>query len=421
MQLDRITAVLDTAWREGLVGTDAAPAAIFYDLEAFRGAIARIRSAFPANALHTLAVKANPLASLLREAHRAGMGAECASLPELHHALRLGFPPADIVFDSPAKTPADLQFALARGVHINVDNLQELDRLAALANTAGRPIRAGIRVNPQTGAGRYAGTSTAMATSRFGVPLQEERGRLLDAFAAFPWLVGLHVHTGSQVCPLELVVRGVAEIAGFAREIERRRGRPLDVVDIGGGLPVDYASDTSDTCLDDYVARLRREVPELARYRVVTEFGRAVSAKAGWAASRVEYAKCAGGRNIAVIHLGADFLVRTAYVPEVWVHRVTVHRPDGSPKSGPAVPQDIAGPLCFSGDLVARERPLPLAEPGDIVAIHDVGAYTLSMWSRYNSRQAPPVYAHEAAGAEVRLQLLKPAETVDDVLRFWGP
>jgi len=420
MQPERLATVIAAAQTQGLLGADG-PSAVFYDLEAFRHMIGRIRAVFPASALHTIAVKANPLAGLLREALRAGMGAECASRPELEHALRLGFPADTIVFDSSVKTLDDLRFAVERGIYVNVDNLQELDRLATLVRTMGRPVRAGIRVNPQTGAGAYEGTSTATAMSKFGVPLQEERARLLAAYKEYPWLVGLHVHTGSQVCPLDLVVRGVVELAGLARGIERHAGRTLEVMDIGGGLPVDLASDAPDVRLDDYAARLFKEVPDLGRYRLVTEFGRAVSAKAGWAASRVEYTKQSGGRHIAVIHLGADLLVRTAYVPEVWAHRVTVHEADGAPRRGPAVCQDIAGPLCFSGDLVARARDLPLAEPGDLVVIHDVGAYTFSMWSRYNSRQTPPVYAYETAGGGVTFRVIKPAETVDDVLRFWGP
>ena len=421
MLLERVSAVLAAARQEVFVGVEM-PSAVFYDLGEFRGAIGRIQTAFPATSLHAVAVKANPLSGLLREALRAGMGAECASLPELHHALRLGFPAERIFFDSPAKTPAELRFAADHGIYINADNLQEVVRLAELAGRTAMPVRAGIRVNPQTGAGDYAGTSTATATSKFGVPLRDDREALLAAFDRYSWLVGLHVHTGSQVCPLDLVVRGVAAIAELAREIERRTGRPLEIMDIGGGLPADYGADAPDTPFEDYAARLRREVPDLARYRLVTEFGRAVSAKAGWAASRVEYTKQSGGRHIAVIHLGADFMVRTAYAPEVWTHRVTLHEPGGAPKTGPAVCQDIAGPLCFSGDLVAAARELPLAEPGDIVVIHDAGAYTLSMWSRYNSRQAPPVYAYEAAkDGGISLHLVKPAETVDNVLRFWGP
>jgi len=418
MKRERIQAVLAAAARAGIVDADK-PAALFHDLDVFHAVIGRIRAAFPADTLHTIAVKANPLAGMLRAARVAGMGAECASLPELQHALRLGFAPSAIVFDSPAKTEAELRFAVEQGVCLNADNLQEVDRLASLAR-GGRAVRAGLRINPQTGAGSYAGTSTATATSKFGVPLLDEREAVLAAFDAHPWLMGLHVHTGSQVCPLDLVVRGVNEILKLAREIEQRRGRPLAFIDIGGGLPAEYGSDDADAHLDDYAARLRRDAPGLFRHRIVTEFGRAVHAKAGWAASRVEYTKRSGGRKIAVIHLGADFMVRTAYAPDVWTHRVTVHAPDGAPKAGPDEAQDIAGPLCFTGDLVARERALPQAAPGDIVVIHDTGAYTLSMWSRYNSRQTPPVYGYTIEGGDVKLLLLKPAESVEDVLRFWG-
>jgi len=415
----RLTAVLAAAHQRGLLGADA-PSALFYDLKLFRETMGRIQASFPGTALHTIAVKANPLIGLLREALKAGMGAECASLPELEHVLRLGFPPEKVVFDSPAKSLSDLRRAVEQGVYINLDNLQEVERLAALANQTRIPVRAGIRINPQTGSGAYEGTSTATATSLFGVPLLEERARLVDAYQRYPWLVGLHIHTGSQVCPLDLVIRGVVDLLAFAREIEQHTGRSLEVMDIGGGLPVDMDSDAPDGRLEEYATRLFREVPQLARYRVVTEFGRFVSAKAGWAASRVEYAKQAGGRHVAVIHLGADFMVRTAYVPEVWIHRVTLHTSDGRPKSGALTPQDIAGPLCFSGDLVAHNRALPLAAPGDWVVIHDAGAYTMSMWSRYNSRQAPPVYGYEVTGEAVAFHLIKAGETVDDVLRFWG-
>ena len=147
--------------------------------------------------------------------------------------------------------------------------------------------------------------------------------------------------------------------------------------------------------------------------------GRALHAKAGWFASRVEYTKRAGSRDLAVIHAGADLLVRTAYAPEVWPHRISVHDATGLLKTADVGPWDIVGPLCFSGDRVAEQRQLPAIVPGDIVVVHDVGAYTLSMWSRYNSRQAPAVYSVEGDGP-VDVTLMKPAETVDEVLRFWG-
>ena len=133
--------------------------------------------------------------------------------------------------------------------------------------------------------------------------------------------------------------------------------------------------------------------------------------------SRVEYTKVSHGRRIAVTHLGADMFPRTAYLPDTWHHEVSVSDASGAPKSGQVVGQDVAGPLCFSGDLIARDRALPPIEVGDLVVIHDVGAYTLSMWSRYNSRLSPPVYGWMEDSKE--LVPLRRAETIEDVVRFW--
>jgi diaminopimelate decarboxylase len=127
----------------------------------------------------------------------------------------------------------------------------------------------------------------------------------------------------------------------------------------------------------------------------------------------VEYTRPDG---IAVIHLGADAFIRTALRPEEWFHEVEVFDPEGRPKSGPLTEWSIAGPLCFSGDFVARQRLLPPIEPGDVIAIRDTGAYTLSMWSRYNSRLAPAVYGFDGGA----LRLLKARETTGDILHFWG-
>lgn len=395
------------------------PVSVFYDLDRFRAGLGAARDAFPGGTLHALAVKANPIGPMLREARDMGFGAECASAVEVAHARALGFAPDRVVFDSPAKTPREIAGALEAGIGVNLDNFQELSRCAEHLGT--RPSRSivGIRVNPCVGAGSIAAMSTAIPTSKFGVTLDEHRGRILEAFRTFPWLRALHVHVGSQGCPLDLCAEGVRRVAELASEIEAAAGRRVEVLDIGGGLPVSY-DDDRPPAFDAYARALRSAVPSLfdGGFQLVTEFGRAVSAKAGWVASRVEYTKIAGGRRIAVIHAGADLFVRTAYMPDKWFHRVTVLDPSGSPKSGPEEPWDIAGPLCFSGDLVARERPLPPIEPGDLIVVHDAGAYTLSVWSRYNSRRAPAVYGYE--GESPRLRLLKGAESEEDVRRFWG-
>jgi diaminopimelate decarboxylase len=136
--------------------------------------------------------------------------------------------------------------------------------------------------------------------------------------------------------------------------------------------------------------------------------------------SRVEYVKPGRrGDRLAVIHLGADFLLRPVYRPEDWKHEFLVLDANGLPKSGAASPVTIAGPWCFYGDLIARDIPMPPIEAGDWVVIRDVGAYTLSMWSRHCSRVIPAVigYDPQASGSP---RILRRAETMADVVRFWS-
>lgn len=394
-------------------------AAVLYDLDQVGKRIEALRAAFPSDALHALAIKACPISELLRFAASLGCGAEVASEPELRQALRLGFPAERVVFDSPVKTPAEIELALAEGVLINADSLQEIDRIADL-----KPERSaskiGVRINPSLRAGSIAATSTATPGSKFGVSLADDRSELLDRFELHPWLTGLHLHVGSQGCDLGLLLEAADALVAFAAAVEERTGAGrIQTIDLGGGLSAAYHAGETRPGFAEYTRGLRERLPRLfaGEWRLVTEFGRAVWANAGIAVSRVEYTKTSGGHRIAAIHLGADMFLRTAYVPEAWHHEVSVFDGSGRPKSGEPLEQDVAGPLCFSGDLVARQRLLPPIEPNDVVVIHDAGAYTLGMWSRYNSRRSPGVYGYSSEGSGL-VEFRKP-ESVDDVLGFW--
>lgn len=419
-RLDKAGAVVERALPEGLLA-EPPHAVLFYDLDLIEERIQELQAAFPTGALHAVAVKACPITTLLRRTRDLGCGAEAATKVELRQALRAGHSPQKVVFDSPAKTREELQYALDHGVHLNADNLQELDRIAELVPREAPPGRSiGVRVNPGLRAGEIAATSTAAPGSKFGVSLLDDKEALLARFRRYPWLNALHLHVGSQGCSMELLVENARAVADLAAEIDELVGaKRITTLDLGGGLPATYRLDEPKPSLAEYARALEQAVPQLftGQWNLITEFGRKVWANACFALSRVEYVKRSGGRPIATIHLGADMFVRTAYVPDVWHHEVSVLDSEGKSKGGELVGQDVAGPLCFSGDLVAKDRDLPIIHTGDHVLIHDVGAYTLSMWSRYNSRRSPSVYGFCDASDE--LELLRAGETEEDVLRFW--
>ncbi|QFR97016.1 diaminopimelate decarboxylase [Streptomyces tsukubensis] len=423
---------LRAAVRQGLVGPDS-PVLALLDVEGIRATVRDLRAAFagPAPVLHTFAVKASSLVPVLELLHSEGVGCEVASPGELALARAAGVPASRTVFDSPAKTVAELRDALAEGVAVNADNPQELARIDALVaerSAAGLATAStvGIRVNPQVGTGSIGAMSTATATSKFGVALRDEgaEDRVVTAFLDRPWLTRLHTHTGSQGVPLQLMAESVRIVYELAERINAAAGRhQVDSVDIGGGLPVNFESDEVTPSFASYAQLLRTTVPGLfdGRYTLVTEFGRSLLAKQGLIAAVVEYTKSAGGRRIAVGHAGAQVATRTAFVPDAWPLRVGAFDQRGEPKRGPESVQDVAGPCCFAGDLVARGRSLPELAPGDLVALYDTGAYYFSTHFQYNSLPRPAVHGFSLdERGEVEFALVRRAQGIAEILAESG-
>jgi diaminopimelate decarboxylase len=436
--------------------SDDSPCALFFDMDQFKTNIRNVMNAYPSSANSTIAMKSNPMAGCLLVARDLGMGCEVASPCELQHALNLKFDPRKIVFDSPAKTIKDIRKALEKGVCINADNFDELDRIDAILNShfdGGGSLglgscksQIGVRVNPQSGSGSIGISGTIAKTSKFGLPLTEVSDELMSRFKRYRWLTCVHCHVGSQGCALELLVEGTKATFAFAeavndylfqdREGEDSCRRQVNVLDIGGGLPVDYAHDIAEGGLPEtsgavspemFVAALRAVIPDLFnedRYRITTEYGRYLSAKCGSMLSRVEYTKSAGGRRIAVVHCGADLFLRTAYQPQHWPHRVSAWSNDGifiDPTQGECCQWDVVGPLCFRGDIVAEDVCLPAGiTEACHICVHDAGAYTISMFSKYNSRQAPPVYGYTCGCLNIiQLEVIANGESVEDTLKMW--
>ncbi len=291
-----------------------------------------------------------------------------ASPGELALARAAGIAPADTVLDSPAKTPAELRQALALGIAVNADNPQELARVDALVQSAPTASPVGLRVNPQIGGGAIGALSTATATSKFGVPLLDEGARewVIRAFLDRPWLTRLHAHSGSQGMPLEMMARGVEATYELAEEINGRAGRrQVDTIDIGGGLPVNFGSDEESPTHAQYARRLKARVPGLldGRYGLVTEFGRSLLAKHGTLLARVEYAKEAGGRPIAVTHAGVQVATRTVYAPLSWPLRIAAYDAQGAQERARRRPGH-RGPGLLRGRPARREPSAAAARTG---------------------------------------------------------
>jgi len=431
--------MMKQAVEAGLVSEDV-PLAFFWNLTEFQKQIQELKAAFPSHWLHTVATKANPLQRIILAAREAGAGAEGASIGEMTLAMNI-HEPANIMLDSPAKTKREIYTALCAGVGLTLDNESELERVAKIRDTViaeGRAITSvmGIRINPQIGTGRIATFSVSKKYSKFGVPI-ERREALLAAYRNYPFLNMVHVHAGSQSYTLEQIAGAIRIAVDFANEVNAERaaeGKPpqVTVIDIGGGLTVNFATEENTPSFAEWRKVLEEHVPELftgeVYKKVITEYGRRLLAKQGVIVSRIEYTKVAGGRRIVLQHAGADVCVRTVYRGEAWPLRISAFNTSGNylpPASEEELktilPADVAGPCCIEDTLTPNLRNLPEVHEGDYLMIHDTGAYFHSSWSYYNCRLAPALYCfyEPREGEKIHFETIRPMGTLDECLSFF--
>ena len=429
--------VADAALASGLVGPDDG-AVVLHDLDLLEARIDELVAAFPAHAVHTVAVKANPLVAVLRACVERGAGLEAASWEEVALALAAGCDPSRVVYDSPAKTVTEIRRSLEAGIHVNADSLDELDRIIEVrSGMEHSDATVGLRVNPAVGSGSIPATSVASPSSRFGERVGDE---LADALAerasGRPWLRGLHSHVGSQGMPVETHLAAARVVSDFRDAVHARLGTPqLDIVDLGGGATTNYVGEEA-VVPAELAAALAEAAPALFADDVVlvTEFGRAIQANCGWALNRVEYVNRSLAQPVAVTHLGADFLLRVAYQPSHWRHRISrlstvaevaaqrtgSQTPDETGHD-PSVAWIVSGPLCFAGDVISRDAAFPELQAGEWLVIHDVGAYTMSMWSRHCNRGMPVVLGYRDGVDGPGLTVLRERESAADIVRLWSP
>ena len=358
-----------------------------YSAAAFAARYRRFAEAFAAERpLICYAVKANSNLAVLRVFAGLGSGADVVSEGELRRALMAGIPPERIIFSGVGKTRAELDFAIAAGIHqINVESAPELRRLSGAATAAGRTVPVAVRINPDVDAGSHDGISTGRKGDKFGIA-REEVAAAYRLAAALPGIepVGLAVHIGSKIKDLGPSRTAFARVAEQVRAL-RGEGLAVRRVDLGGGLTIPYEESDAAVSPTEYAAAVR-EVFGALDVALAFEPGRFLVGAGGVLVSSVIYVKEGPGHPVVIVDAAMNDLIRPALY-DAFHDIAPVRTPSANAIPAPA---DVVGPVCESTDTFARARNLPPLAEGELIVFKTAGAYGATMSSTYNSRLLVP-------------------------------
>ena len=365
------------------------------------------RALAPLNPLICFSVKSNSNLAVLRVLAREGSGFDVVSGGELFRVLKVGADPRKIVFASVGKTGEEIRSAIQEGIlSLNVESLPELDRIEEIAGHLKRTVRVALRLNPEVETRTHHYVQTAKSESKFGITFEEAR-KIFHHLEAFPHVLlrGVHIHIGSQILESRPFVEGVRKTVGFINAL-RKDGIPVEWINIGGGLGIVYANERAQTTQE--YARAVLPLLRGRKLRVILEPGRFIMGNSGILLSRVIYVKRQGGKNFLIVDAGMNDLIRPslygAYHEIEPVHQV----------NGPRWPNcDIVGPVCESGDFLAKNRPFPRVREGSLLAVYGAGAYGFVMASNYNSRPRPA----EVLVSGSRFAVVRDRESQKDLIR----
>ncbi|GAB4141711.1 MAG: diaminopimelate decarboxylase [Planctomycetota bacterium] len=377
-----------------------------YSEQAIRTRFERLRRAFGPSARICFSVKSNGNLSILRLLAELGSGFDIVSGGELERLIAAGVDPSSAVFAGVAKESWEIDRALAAGISwFNVESLQEIPLLSRAGASAGRHVPVALRLNPDIDAGTHGYLTTGLEATKFGLDMAEagEAARTIARDEHLE-LRGYHVHLGSQIRTVDPYLSAFDRFERFLLEAPVRREGAV-FYDLGGGFAIGEGEEPAldvEALADALLPRLDR-----LGLRPILEPGRYLVAEAGALLTRVLGRKERGGKRFVLIDAGMNDLIRPAlYGAE---HPIVPAALGESPREV----VDVVGPICESGDFLARSRELPRAEPGDLLAVLAAGAYGASMASNYNSRRRPAEVL--VRGSESRLIRRR-----EDLERLWS-
>ena len=353
------------------------------------------------------AIKANSSQAILALLARLGAGFDIVSGGELYRVLQAGGDPGKTVFSGVGKTADEVDYALRSGIHsFNCESEAELILLDALAARLGCKAAVALRVNPDVDAATHPYISTGLREHKFGIDIGAaeavyERARAL----AHLDLRGVSCHIGSQILDTDPISDAVDRVLALIARL-RAAGHDIREIDLGGGLGVAYQSSDQAPEIRGFLRKLRDKL-EPSGLEILVEPGRSIVGPAGVLLTRVLYRKKTANKEFIVVDAAMNDLIRPSLYQSH--HEIIPLRKSDRPE----VLADVVGPVCESGDFLARNRKIANVAPGDYLAVCTAGAYGFVLSSNYNSRLRPPEVLVEGD----KFRVIRQRETYADLIR----
>ena len=380
-----------------------------YDFEYMKEQYRALKGAFEGSkSLITYAVKANSNLSVIANFAKEGSGADCVSIGEVKRALLAGINPYKIIFSGVGKSYDEIKEALnLKILMINVESEAELHLIEKVAKELDIKARISIRVNPNVDPKTHPYISTGLHENKFGVDIDMAKRMYIYAKNSnYLDPIGIHFHIGSQLTNLEPIAEAAQIIANLVKSL---RAIDIDIkfFDVGGGLGVRY-SDEKLIDINEYATAIKRATKELD-VTIVCEPGRYLTANGGYLLTKVLYEKTNGNKRFTIVDAAMNDLLRPSLYKAY--HRVDLVEPKEDEKESET---DIVGPICESGDFLAKDVFMPKLDSGDLLVVNSAGAYGFTMASNYNTRPR----ACEVAYEKGEFRVIRRREKFEDLVEL---
>ena len=353
------------------------------------------------------AMKANSNIGVLRLLAREGSGADIVSGGELFRALKAGVPSNKIVFAGVGKCPEEIQYALESDILMfNVESPGELQQINAVAETMGVHARVALRINPDIDPQTHPYISTGLKKSKFGIAADQaiKEFELANQLSHID-VVGVHCHIGSQLTQVTPFVDAIKKVLSLIQTLQSQ-GVNIRYMNIGGGLGITYSDETPPHPND--LAKAISPLLQTTSCQIIMEPGRSIVGNAGILVTKVLYNKGGESKHFVIVDAAMNDLLRPSlYEAHHDIQPVTKN------ESAPVNTVDVVGPICESGDFLAKDRKMPQPQSGDLLAVMSAGAYGFTMASNYNSRPKTP----EVLVKEDTIMVIRERETYEDLIR----